>query len=132
MSHANHAPTSSAASSPKSPILVSYRKTPLTARDEQKLATDIGILRAFTHVYCRKLHGAKKDNLCPDCAALLEYSIERRTRCPLDPKPKCKECPVHCYKPALRKKMQDVMRVAGMHFVFRGRVDWLVKYFLAS
>lgn len=113
------------------PGLNARRAKTLSARDEKKLRHDLDILDNFTRTYCRLTH-RRADGLCPDCRALLDYSLERRRRCPLDPKPKCKECPVHCYKPAMRARMREVMRVAGMHYVKRGRLDWLVKYMLAS
>jgi len=45
------------------------------------------------------------------------------------PKPKCKDCPVHCYKIEYRRRIKEVMRFSGIYFVKRGRVDWLIKYF---
>jgi hypothetical protein len=47
----------------------------------------------------------------------------------MDPKPKCKDCPVHCYKSEYRRRIKEVMRFSGIYFVKRGRVDWLIKYF---
>ena len=32
-------------------------------------------------LYCRKKHG-RRDGLCPDCAALCRYAMQRRARCP--------------------------------------------------
>jgi hypothetical protein len=32
----------------------------------------------------------------------------------------------------MREKMRQVMRFSGLHFVRRGRLDWLFKYFLLS
>jgi hypothetical protein len=60
----------------------------------------------------------------------VEYARDRLIACPYDPKPKCKHCPTHCYKPAMRRRVREVMQFGGMHFVKRGRLDWLVKYFL--
>jgi hypothetical protein len=35
-------------------------------------------------------------------------------RCPFHPdKPPCSKCPVHCYNPALRERIREVMRYAG-------------------
>ena len=32
--------------------------------------------------YCRDMHGGRGEELCPACAALLEYARQRRDRCP--------------------------------------------------
>ena len=29
----------------------------------------------------------------------------------------------------MRKRVREIMKYSGMHFVKRGSVDWLVKYF---
>jgi hypothetical protein len=31
-----------------------------------------------------------------------------------DNKPACKQCPVHCYQPAKREEMKQIMRWAGL------------------
>ncbi len=89
------------------------------------------VLQRFIAVYCRHHHESKGDSLCPDCADLQAYALGRLAKCPLDPKPKCKKCPIHCYKPEYQQKIREVMKFSGIHFVKRGRVDWLVKYFLS-
>lgn len=91
---------------------------------------DTEILEKFAEVFCRAHHAPEAGGLCPDCRDLLDYARTRRCNCPLDPKPKCKDCPVHCYKPEYRQKIREVMKYSGLHFVKRGRLDWLIKYFL--
>lgn len=93
-------------------------------------AREAEVLRAFVEVFCRARHAVPAEPLCPDCASLLDYALERLARCPMEPKPKCKDCPVHCYRPEMRARIREVMKHSGMHFVKRGRIDWLVKYFL--
>jgi len=90
---------------------------------------DNQVLNVFVGVFCRAHHGGE-NGLCPDCADLLAYAQERRRLCPLEPKPKCKDCPVHCYEPEYRRRIREIMRFSGMHFVKRGRLDWLIRYFL--
>jgi hypothetical protein len=90
---------------------------------------EIETLQAFIRVYCEKRHAITKGTLCADCDELLGYGTMRLTKCPYDPKPKCKECETHCYKPEPRRKVQEVMRFSGLYFVKRGRVDWLWRYF---
>jgi len=91
---------------------------------------EIKVLQRFVEVYCREHHGTEWTGLCFDCADLLAYALERLDHCPLDPKPRCKACPVHCYKPEYRRKIREVMRFSGTYFVKRGRIDWLIRYFL--
>jgi hypothetical protein len=88
------------------------------------------ILRDFIQVYCRENHGHAK-GLCDECKDLLDYAMQRLRECRLDPKPKCKDCPAPCYAPSYRERIRRVMRFSGMYFIKRGRMDWLVEYFLA-
>lgn len=88
------------------------------------------VLERFIEVYCRAHHERADDRLCPECRDLLQYALKRLEKCPYDPKPKCKACPTHCYKPAYRSRIKEVMRFSGMHFVKRGRIDWLMRYFM--
>ncbi len=90
------------------------------------------ILKRFVDVYCRKHHDAYDKGPCPECSDLIEYSRQRLIHCPHDPKPKCKDCSTHCYKPEYRQKIKEIMRYSGIYFVKRGRLDWLVRYFLMN
>jgi len=87
------------------------------------------ILRKFIEVYCREKHDTAAGRLCGDCAGLLDYAAGRLAKCPMDPKPKCKDCPVHCYEQSYRDRIKEVMKFSGMYFVKRGRLDWLIRYF---
>ena len=88
------------------------------------------MLTRFIEVFCRKTHRTDGKQLCDQCGELLAYAADRLARCPMDPKPKCKDCTVHCYDESHRARIKEVMKFSGMHFVRRGRLDWLVKYFL--
>lgn len=92
---------------------------------------DRRILRRFIRIYCRHHHQVPKGCLCPECRDLQSYALDRLDHCPMDPKPKCKDCPVHCYKPEYRLRIREVMKFSGIQLVKRGRVDWLVRYFLS-
>ena len=87
------------------------------------------LLEKFIGVYCCKKHGSDS-TLCANCAALRDYAFEKLDKCPFDPKPKCKECTVHCYAEPYRSKMKEVMKFSGIYFVKRGRLDWLFKYLM--
>lgn len=63
-------------------------------------------------IYCQGKHHSKQ--LCAECQELLNYAQLRLERCKFgNLKHTCKKCPVHCYKPCMRQKMQGVMRYAG-------------------
>ena len=81
-------------------------------RERRTIATMIGI-------YCRAQHGTS-DALCDECEQLLAYAIGRLDRCPFGAeKPACAYCPVHCYKPAMRRQIKDMMRYAGPRMLYR-------------
>ena len=64
-------------------------------------------------LYCRDHHQPASD-LCPQCQELVEYARLRLTACPFqENKTTCGNCPIHCYKPALRDRIRAVMRYAG-------------------
>ncbi|OGG05289.1 MAG: hypothetical protein A3F83_15855 [Candidatus Glassbacteria bacterium RIFCSPLOWO2_12_FULL_58_11] len=86
-------------------------------------------LSKFVEVYCHAHHGTSGRELCGECSDLLIYGKQRLLSCPYDPKPKCKDCETHCYRPKYREKVKEIMKFSGMHFVKRGRIDWLIKYF---
>ena len=73
------------------------------------------VVEEMIGLYCRGNHGtAKKDGLCPDCAALRDYAQSRSDHCPfMETKTFCVNCKVHCYKPEMREKIREVMRYAG-------------------
>ena len=57
--------------------------------------------------------------LCPECSQLLDYAMGRIARCPFKAdKPTCAKCPIHCYKPAMRQQIRQVMLYAGPRMVF--------------
>jgi Nitrous oxide-stimulated promoter len=67
----------------------------------------------MVRLYCAD-HHHHENGLCPACRDLLDYSLQRLDRCPYgEAKPACRECPVHCYQPARRDAMREVMREAG-------------------
>jgi len=88
---------------------------PKAPAKEEHLDSDLKILHRFILIYCQGNHGTK-EGFCPDCEDLLCYSQKRRELCPLDPKPSCKDCSIHCYKPEYREKIRQVMRYSGRRF----------------
>ena len=66
--------------------------------------------------YCQHFHNTKSE-LCDNCSVLLKYSNNRLDNChyliKFGTKPICSKCPIHCYKPDMRKKIRKVMRYIG-------------------
>ncbi|PLX90342.1 MAG: nitrous oxide-stimulated promoter family protein [Desulfuromonas sp.] len=107
-------------------------------KQSKRLAKDEKVLRAFIAIYCRQnhlKHGRPvqcrqwQRDYCEECAALLDYALKRLHHCPLNPKPACKDCPVHCYQSQRREQIRQVMKFSGIYYVKRGRLDWLWHYF---
>jgi hypothetical protein len=69
----------------------------------------------------------KSSILCPDCRRLLAYSIGRRRSCPLDPKPACGACRIHCYAQPYRDEIRQAMRIGARHYVSHGWLDGLIR-----
>ena len=64
------------------------------------------------HIYCRQKEGNKE--LCDDCQKLLEYAHKRLDGCKFgEGKSTCRKCPIHCYRPDMKQRVQAVMRYAG-------------------
>ena len=112
----------------------------LTSREKK----DLKVLALFTWVYCRDHHrdqivekndptGAsfqipKRFRYCPECWSFLNYAISRRLQCPLEDKPTCKHCHIHCYRPGHRDRVREIMRYSGKKLLKRGRLDLLVHF----
>ena len=114
---------------------------------DDRAKRDIEVLAEFVGIYCEGNHpGAEKHGvtaggsvgdalrdtrvaLCDDCARLLRYAASMRVICPYDPKPSCKKCATHCYRPEDREKIREVMRYSGMRLITRGKLGLIRKYF---
>ncbi len=110
----------------------------------EKAAKDIGILADLIELYCREHHegsveavagakigealGERNVRLCDDCRKLLMYAGSMRLICPYEPKPSCKKCETHCYKPEYREKIRKVMRFSGMYLIRHGKLGLIKKY----
>jgi len=62
----------------------------------------------------------------------LVYAEQRRAFCPKEPKPFCSTCDTHCYRPAMREYMRDVMRYAGPRSMFHGYAVQGVRHLIES
>lgn len=107
---------------------------------------DLRVLTDFVRTYCNARHATTERHscelpsqlarhyradlkLCPECAGLLAHGISKRRTCPLEPKPACKECRIHCYGKEYRAKIREVMAFSGRRLLLRGRLDYLWHYF---
>ena len=74
-------------------------------------------------IHCRDVHGTTKKELCPQCLAMFKYAQERMDKCVYgDNKPVCSQCPVHCYKPAMREAVKKVMRYSGPRMMWHSPI----------
>lgn len=82
-----------------------------------RLANERLTIEAMIRLYCRQRHRTKE--LCPDCLALLDYSLMRLQKCPFgNGKTTCRKCTIHCYSPKYRTAIRNVMRYSGPRLLF--------------
>jgi hypothetical protein len=79
-------------------------------------------------MYCRGVHTSAP--LCPECAALFDYALQRIAKCPFGVnKPTCANCAIHCYAGPgrggvnrtadMREQVRAVMRYSGPRMLLR-------------
>lgn len=87
-----------------------------------KVAFQKQVISEMIHLYVRrKLHLRQ---MPPEYVALEAYCLARLDACKFaDAKPKCVDCKVHCYEPAMRKRVKEVMRWAGPWMLLYHPVD---------
>ena len=127
-----------------------YRMQERFARgmSDPKARADTRLLGDFTGIYCRGRHagasrrglvsegtslgvyGRRTPVLCDECAELVRYAEQRRALCPKDPKPFCSNCDTHCYKPAMRESVREVMRYSGPRSMFTRHAFAGVKHLI--
>jgi hypothetical protein len=91
----------------------------LMGRSPRRLERERRTVESMIDLYCRDVHGTD-DALCPACAELAAYARKRLEKCPFgEDKPTCADCPIHCYRPAIREQMQQVMRHSGPRMLLR-------------
>lgn len=75
--------------------------------DQEKETIEI-----MVRIYCK--WNNEGDGICSACHELLEYAHDRLDRCPFgENKTSCRKCPIHCYNPQMKRRIQEVMRFAG-------------------
>lgn len=114
---------------------------------DRKMNRELRTLARFIQIYCDDLHrkeprqpltmrthdvraiAGREIVLCPSCSKLLQHAFTKRSNCPMDPKPMCKDCPKHCYAPNYRAEIRTVMRHSGKKMLLHGRLDYLLHLF---
>ena len=91
----------------------SKHETEITVNSQPRIKREISTVIAMIAIYCRSHHHHSKD-LCPYCTGLQDYAVKRLRNCTFqENKPTCGNCPVHCYKPGMRREIIEVMRYSG-------------------
>jgi hypothetical protein len=93
-------------------------------RPPRRLAREEKTITAMIALYCREQHGTQAsdagDGLCAECGELLEYARVRLEKCRYGAeKPTCANCETHCYRPAMRERVREVMRYSGPRMLTR-------------
>jgi hypothetical protein len=116
---------------------------PMTQYTDKQLK-DLKVLAQFVRIYCAARHDGQSAAalpealagqfkkgivLCPACRELLEHALLKRLNCPLEPKPTCRDCHIHCYSMEYRAKIREIMAYSGRKMILRGRLDYLWHYF---
>jgi hypothetical protein len=84
-----------------------------------KLKREALTIDKMISLYCRDLHG-NSETLCEGCATLRAYALARVGTCRFGAgKPACANCPIHCFKPAMRDAIRILMRYAGPRMLLR-------------
>lgn len=92
-------------------VLTSSRMSKGRIEEEQQ------VIRQMIQLYCRQKEGHAM--LCDSCRELLEYATRRLEHCRYGAeKPTCRKCPIHCYRPDMRVRIQAVMRWSGPRMLF--------------
>lgn len=93
--------------------------TPAVAR---RRAREQLVISQMIALYCRENHGDvvrtrrsfSGEPVCDACAELDMFAQARTKRCPhMATKTSCNKCATHCYPPAKRELIREVMRYAG-------------------
>ena len=86
---------------------------------DQRMGREKQTILAMIEIYCRGHHSAA-DGLCAECRELSNYAQCRLEKCPFGAeKPTCAKCPIHCYRPAMRTRVTEVMRYSGPRMLLR-------------
>ena len=75
------------------------------------------------HVYSKRKHDSKANQLCDECNEFLSYAYLRLNKCPFqEKKSTCGKCLAHCYRPDMREKAKKIMRYSGPRLIWRAPI----------
>lgn len=84
---------------------------------QDRLERERYTIRVMIEIFCHGNHHVS-DGLCTECQQLVDYAMQRIDKCPYQAgKPTCARCPIHCYEPAMREQIRQVMRYAGPRMI---------------
>lgn len=84
----------------------------------KRIAREKLTIKKMIALYANRCPQASNDKTHYD--ALFSYAQKRLDKCVFgEEKPACKQCPVHCYQPAKREEMKQIMRWAGPRMLWR-------------
>ena len=88
--------------------------------EKKRLARERLTMTKMIGIYCFAHHDHSRGNLCAACREFLNYAEVRIQKCPYgENKPTCANCPVHCYKPARKAQVKEIMQYAGPRMLLR-------------
>ncbi|KNZ42315.1 nitrous oxide-stimulated promoter family protein [Acetobacterium bakii] len=83
----------------------------------KKIENEKRTLTLMIKIYCKKNHNSNQ--LCDDCAELLEYALSRLDHCRYsENKGFCNQCTTHCYTKEKKEAIRKVMRFCGPRMIF--------------
>jgi len=86
--------------------------------EPRRLVREKRTIQAIVQLYCGAHHRAKGP-LFPECQLLCDYTFGGLDCCPFGAeKTTCVDCPIHCYKPAMKARVVAVMRYSGPRMLF--------------
>ncbi len=101
-----------------SPARGSHAAASKKASDHPRLMREQQTVSAMIRLYCQHHH---QDPHCRHCRLLRDFAHQRLRRCRYGHghKPTCANCNIHCYAPAMRKQIQQVMKWSGPRMLLR-------------
>ena len=100
-----------------SPARGSHAAASKKASDHPRLMREQQTVSAMIRLYCQH----HQDPHCRHCRQLRDFAHQRLRRCRYGHghKPTCANCNIHCYAPAMRKQIQQVMKWSGPRMLLR-------------
>jgi hypothetical protein len=89
------------------------------ASEPRRIAREKQTIGIMIRMFCDD-HHSDTDTPCAECGELQTYATGRIDKCPYHfDKPTCVNCVIHCYRPAMRDRVREVMRYAGPRMMAR-------------